>query len=88
MLFEQDIQTGMMVLVLTVFIQEQVKRSADGWSYSLKNKISYSKHQVSDLKEQDQEFKIKAPRWSEDCGIKDKDHCTTCLLYTSDAADE
>ena len=44
MLFEQDIQTGMMVLVLTVSIQEQVKKSADGWSYSVKNKISYSKH--------------------------------------------
>jgi len=58
MLFEQDIQTGMMVFVLTVFIQEQEKRSADGWSYSLKNKISYSKHQERDLKEQDQELKI------------------------------
>ena len=33
MLFKQDIQTGMMVFVLTVFIQEQVKRSVDGWSY-------------------------------------------------------
>jgi len=33
MLFEQDIQTRMMVLALTVFIQEQVKRSVDGWSY-------------------------------------------------------
>jgi len=54
MLFNQDIQTGSLVFVLTVFIQEQVKRSADGWSYSVKNKISYSKHPVSDLKEQDQ----------------------------------
>jgi len=33
MLFEQDIQTDMRVLVLTVSIQEQVKRSVDGWSY-------------------------------------------------------
>jgi len=62
MLFKQDIQIGIMVFVLTVFIQEQVKRSADGWSYSLKNKISYFKHQVSDLKEQDQELRIKASR--------------------------
>jgi len=60
MLFNQDIQTGSLVFVLTVCIQEQVKKSADGWSYSVKNKISYSKHQESDLKEQDQ-----APRWSE-----------------------
>jgi len=44
MLFKQDIQTGMivfvLVFVLTVSIQEQVKRSADGWSYLLKNKIA------------------------------------------------
>jgi len=52
MLFEQDIQTGMMVFVLTVFIQEQVKRSAESWSYSLKDMISYSKHQGRNLKEQ------------------------------------
>jgi len=39
----------------------------------LKNKISYSKHQVSDLKEQDQELRIKASRWSEECRIKDED---------------
>ena len=35
---------------------------------------------VSDLKEQDQELKIKAPRWSEDCKIKDEDQCTTVCL--------
>jgi len=33
MLFKQDIQTGMLVFLLTVSIQEQVKRSVDGWSY-------------------------------------------------------
>ena len=38
MLFEQDIQIGVLVLVLTVSIQEQVKRSADGWSYSIEEK--------------------------------------------------
>jgi len=32
MLFNQDIQTGILVLVLTVFIQEQVKRSVKDWS--------------------------------------------------------
>ena len=60
MLFEQDIQIGVLVLVLTVSIQEQVKRSADDRSYSLKNKNSYRKHQVNDLKEQDRELKINA----------------------------
>ena len=33
LLFKQDIQTSMLVFLLTVSIQEQVKRSADGWSY-------------------------------------------------------
>jgi len=32
---EQVVQTGMIVFMLTVFIQEQVKRSVDGWSYSI-----------------------------------------------------
>ena len=54
-----------MMPVLTDFIQEQVKRSADIWDQSLKNTNSYSKHQESDLKEQDQELKINA-RWSVD----------------------
>ena len=80
MLSKQDIQTGMIVFVLTVSIQEQVKRSADGSSYLLKNKISYYKHQVSDLKEQDQELKINASRWSEDCRIKDEDQRETACL--------
>ena len=68
MLFEQDIQTGVLVLVLNVFIQEQVKRSADGWSYSIedirsatpnikwvisKNKKNKIKHQ-GDLQTDDQ----------------------------------
>ena len=60
MLSKQAIKTGRLVFLLTVFIQEQVKRSTDGWNYSLKNKISYSKHQLSDLKEKDQELKINA----------------------------
>ena len=80
MLSEQAIQTGRLVFWLTVSIQEQVKRSADGWSYLLRNKISYSKHQVSDIKEQDHELKIKAPRWSEDCRIKDEDQRMTICL--------
>ena len=80
MLFKQDIQTGMLVFLLIVSIQEQVKRSADGWSYLLKNKISYSKHQVSDLKEQDQELNVSRPRWSEVCRIKDEDQCMTICL--------
>jgi len=67
MLFEQDIQTGLMMLVLTDFIQEQVKRSADVWDKSLKNKDRYTKHQESDLKEQDQERKNNA-RWSDNQG--------------------
>uniref|UniRef100_A0A7C9CWZ0 Uncharacterized protein n=1 Tax=Opuntia streptacantha TaxID=393608 RepID=A0A7C9CWZ0_OPUST len=52
MLFEQDIQTSVLVFVLTVFIQEQVRRSVDGWSGSVTTKISDSKQQAIDLKEQ------------------------------------
>ena len=73
-------QVILLVFVLTVSTQEQVKRSVAGWWYLLRNKISYSKHQVSDLKEQDQELKIKAPRWSEDCRVKDDDQRTTNCL--------
>jgi len=86
MLSKQAIQTGIIVFVLTVCIQEQVKRS-DWLLMALIEDQDQLLQGIKKLMSKNSWTKIKAPRWSEDCRNKDADQRTTdCLKEPQESA--